>query len=62
MSKPHTKELDRAMRGLQTLIDLTHEIMVHYTKRGDPQAAAKLIFEQRHNFKVLFNRLERAKK
>lgn len=62
MSKPHLKELDKAMRVLNVLIDFTHEIVGHHTKRGDAQAAARLICEQRHNLKVLFRQLERAKK
>ena len=62
LSKYHAKQFDQAMRDLKHLVALTHEIIDHHRKRGDAAAVAKLIFEQRHNLKVLFRQIERAKK
>lgn len=57
----HAKQFDQAMRDLKHLIALTDEVLTHFRKRGDAAGVSKVIFEQRHNLKVLFRQMEKAK-
>ena len=53
---------DDAVEALNALIGRTMTAIDAAHKKGDSLAIAKLAFEQRHNLKVLFERIERAKK
>ena len=62
MSKHKKLGIDGALSSLRVLIGQTHDAIETYRKRGDSAGLSKLIFQQRHNLKVLFKNLELAKK
>jgi hypothetical protein len=49
-------------RQLSSLIVQTEAAIERLRERGDGKALAELIFQQRHNLKVMFRQLERTKR
>jgi hypothetical protein len=58
----HDKGMKEAFAELGLLISYTRDAIVKYKERGDAAALAQLIFQQRHNLKVLFHKLEKVKR